>query len=275
EFQVGDRVMLKVSPWKGVVRFGKRGKLNPIYIGSFKVLAKVGTVAYRLELPQQLSRVHSTFHMSNLKKCLSDEPLAILLEVFSCLTHHPQLLTRLSIRILSHGDTTKRSRLRHDLQESSYTDMTDSSYSQVFEYLEPYDDEAPLEDQPLPVDASPIAASPYYMADSDPEEDPEDDQADNPADGGDGDDEPFDDDDDDDTDPILPAGDTKALEADEPTPTPRSPNHIIPLSQTRFRKARKTVKENSAAGTARQPGPTEFDPRRYRVEKAGYGITDT
>nr|GEW64065.1 putative reverse transcriptase domain-containing protein [Tanacetum cinerariifolium] len=80
EFSVGDRVMLKVSPWKGVVRFGKRGKLNPRYIGPFKVLTKVGTVAYRLELPEQLSRVHSTFHVSNLKKCLSDEPLAISLD---------------------------------------------------------------------------------------------------------------------------------------------------------------------------------------------------
>nr|GEV58429.1 putative reverse transcriptase domain-containing protein [Tanacetum cinerariifolium] len=72
--------MLKVSPWKGVVRFGKRGKLNPRYIGPFKVLVKVGTVAYRLEFLEQLSRVHSTFHVSNLKKCLSDEPLAISLD---------------------------------------------------------------------------------------------------------------------------------------------------------------------------------------------------
>nr|GEW94315.1 putative reverse transcriptase domain-containing protein [Tanacetum cinerariifolium] len=80
EFQVEDKVMLKVSPWKRVVRFGKRRKLNPRYIGHFKVFAKVGTVAYRLELPQQLRRVHSTFHVSNLKKCLSDEPLAILLD---------------------------------------------------------------------------------------------------------------------------------------------------------------------------------------------------
>ncbi|GKB34939.1 putative reverse transcriptase domain-containing protein [Tanacetum coccineum] len=70
----------EVSPWKGVIRFGKRGKLNPRYIGPFKVLAKVGTVAYRLELPQQLSKVHSTFHVSHLKKCLFDEPLAISLD---------------------------------------------------------------------------------------------------------------------------------------------------------------------------------------------------
>ncbi|GKB82303.1 hypothetical protein Tco_0949198, partial [Tanacetum coccineum] len=80
EFKVGDKVMLKVLPWKGVIHFGKRGKLNPRYIGPFKILNKLGTVAYRLELPEQLSRVHSTFHVSNLKKCFFDKPLAIPLD---------------------------------------------------------------------------------------------------------------------------------------------------------------------------------------------------
>nr|GEW87328.1 putative reverse transcriptase domain-containing protein [Tanacetum cinerariifolium] len=80
EFEIRDRVMLKVSPWKGVVRFGKGGKLNPRYVGPFKVLAKVGKVAYKLELPQEFSRVHHTFHVSNLKKCYSDEPLVMPLE---------------------------------------------------------------------------------------------------------------------------------------------------------------------------------------------------
>ncbi|GJQ99093.1 putative reverse transcriptase domain-containing protein [Tanacetum coccineum] len=80
EFQVGDRVMLKVSLWKGVVCFSKRGKLNPKYVGPFKVLEKVGAVAYKLELPQELSRVHNTFHVSNLKKCYADEPLVVPLD---------------------------------------------------------------------------------------------------------------------------------------------------------------------------------------------------
>nr|GEZ52860.1 putative reverse transcriptase domain-containing protein [Tanacetum cinerariifolium] len=80
KFQVGDKVMLKVSPWKRVVRFGKNGKLNPRYVGPFKILERVGDVAYKLDLLEELSKVHNTFHVSNLKKCHADEPLAIPLD---------------------------------------------------------------------------------------------------------------------------------------------------------------------------------------------------
>ncbi|KAD5317690.1 hypothetical protein E3N88_17636 [Mikania micrantha] len=80
EFQVGDRVLLKVSPWKGVIRFGKRGKLNPRYIGPFEITKRIGPVPYELNLPVELSSVHNVFHISNLKKCLSDETLVIPLE---------------------------------------------------------------------------------------------------------------------------------------------------------------------------------------------------
>nr|GEU29672.1 hypothetical protein [Tanacetum cinerariifolium] len=243
----------------------------------------------------------------------------------------------------------------------------------------PSPDYAPLEDQPLPADASPTAASPGYVAvsdlDEDPKEDLEDDHANYPADEGDEDDEeeeehlasadssavPM-------VDPVLPAGDTEALEADDPTPTPESPHIIILLSQTRLRRAQKSVRlepsisasmeaciarhatllspplpipsppltlplplttsptntgaplgyratgiriralllstsrstdileadvppqkwpclttptlgfevrESSAASAARQLGPIECGLRRYRVEQAGYGITDT
>ncbi|GJZ42324.1 putative reverse transcriptase domain-containing protein [Tanacetum coccineum] len=145
------------------------------------------------------------------------------------------------------------------------------------EYLVPSEDEAPMEDQPLPVDASPAALSPGYVPDSDPEEDPEEDSeehADYPADGGDGDDEPSDDDSDDDTDdddeepfedeeddeeeeehlapadssaipvvdPVPSAGDTEAFETDESAPTPRSSQIRVPFAQTRLRRARKTVR---------------------------------
>ncbi|GJV89214.1 hypothetical protein Tco_1533152 [Tanacetum coccineum] len=135
------------------------------------------------------------------------------------------------------------------------------------EYLVPSDVEAPLEDQPLPADASPTALSPGYVADfdseEDPEEDPEEDHADYPADGGDDDDEPSDDDDDDDdtddeddehfededddeeeeehlapadpstvpvVDPVPSTGNTEAFETDESTPTPRSPQTKVPFA---------------------------------------------
>ena len=80
EFQVGDYVLLKVSPWKGVIRFRKRGKLGPRFIGPYKVIARVGKVAYRLELPDELSLIHNTFHVSQLRKCVVDETAVIPLE---------------------------------------------------------------------------------------------------------------------------------------------------------------------------------------------------
>jgi len=80
EFDVGDHVMLKVSPWKGVLRFRKRGKLSPRFIGPFKIVARVGKVAYRLELPEELSRIHNTFHVSHLRKCLADDVMYVPLE---------------------------------------------------------------------------------------------------------------------------------------------------------------------------------------------------
>ncbi|GJW62102.1 hypothetical protein Tco_0111437 [Tanacetum coccineum] len=145
------------------------------------------------------------------------------------------------------------------------------------EYLVLADDEAPLEDQPLPIDSSPIALSPGYVADSDPgedpEEDPEEDHVDYPADGGDDDDKPSDDDDDTDdedeelfkdedddeeeeeehlaladssvvpvVDPVPSARDTEAFKTDESAPTPRSPQTKVPFAQTRLHRARKTVR---------------------------------
>ncbi|GJT26043.1 hypothetical protein Tco_0895980 [Tanacetum coccineum] len=75
--EVGDRVLLKVTPWKGVVHFGKKSKLAPRYVGSFGILERIGLVAYRLRLPEELSSVHDTFHVSNLKKCLADANLHV------------------------------------------------------------------------------------------------------------------------------------------------------------------------------------------------------
>ncbi|GJX89611.1 putative reverse transcriptase domain-containing protein [Tanacetum coccineum] len=80
EFKVRDRVLLKVSPWKGVVRFGNKGKLAPRYVGPFEIVECVGLVAYRLKLPQELSCIHDTFHVSNLKKCLAASDVQVPLE---------------------------------------------------------------------------------------------------------------------------------------------------------------------------------------------------
>ncbi|GJY23869.1 hypothetical protein Tco_0397527, partial [Tanacetum coccineum] len=80
EFSVGDYVLLKVSLYKGVIRFGKKGKLAPRFIGTFKIVEKVSHVAYRLRLHEELNGVHDTFHVSNLKKCLADPTLQVPLD---------------------------------------------------------------------------------------------------------------------------------------------------------------------------------------------------
>ncbi|GKA59214.1 putative reverse transcriptase domain-containing protein [Tanacetum coccineum] len=80
EFEVGDMVLFKVSPWKGAVCFGKREKLSPRYIGPFKILDRVGLVDYTLELPEELKGIHSTFHVTNLKKCLAEGDIVVLID---------------------------------------------------------------------------------------------------------------------------------------------------------------------------------------------------
>uniref|UniRef100_A0A251STT9 Tf2-1-like SH3-like domain-containing protein n=1 Tax=Helianthus annuus TaxID=4232 RepID=A0A251STT9_HELAN len=107
EFQVRDRVLLKVSPWKGVVRFGKRGKLNPRYVGPFEIIERIGKVAYRLNLPEELSGVHNVFHVSNLKKCLSDETLIVPLKELTIddqlrFVEEPVEITDQDVKILKH-----------------------------------------------------------------------------------------------------------------------------------------------------------------------------
>ena len=72
EFEVGDMVFLRISPWKGILRFGKHGKLSPWYLGPFRIVDRIGEVAYRLELPSDLDRIHDVFHVSMLRKYIPD-----------------------------------------------------------------------------------------------------------------------------------------------------------------------------------------------------------
>ncbi|GKA32482.1 hypothetical protein Tco_0718849 [Tanacetum coccineum] len=80
EFSVGEHVLFKVSPWKCVVCFGKKEKIAPRFVGPFEIAEKIGPVAYRLRLPEELNGVHDTFHVSNLKNCLADPTLQIPLD---------------------------------------------------------------------------------------------------------------------------------------------------------------------------------------------------
>ncbi|WMV54920.1 hypothetical protein MTR67_048305, partial [Solanum verrucosum] len=80
QFQVDEWVFLKVSPMKGVMRFGKKGRLSPIYVGPYKILKRIGKVAYALELPAKLEVVHPVFHISLLKGCVDDPTVIVPLE---------------------------------------------------------------------------------------------------------------------------------------------------------------------------------------------------
>ncbi|GJR63850.1 hypothetical protein Tco_0009915 [Tanacetum coccineum] len=79
EYEIGDKVLLKVSPWRGVMCFGKK-KLSPRYVGPFEILERIGPVAYLLRLPEELADVHDTFRVSNLKKCLAKDSLHVSLD---------------------------------------------------------------------------------------------------------------------------------------------------------------------------------------------------
>ena len=108
---MGDKVFLKVSPWKGVLRFGRRGKLRPRYIGPYEIIARVGPVAYRLGLPPELSKFHNVFHISMLRKYIPD-PYHVLrdkpVELKDNLTYKEQ-----SVQIVDRKEQVLRSKVIH------------------------------------------------------------------------------------------------------------------------------------------------------------------
>jgi hypothetical protein len=109
EFQIGDHVLLRVSPTKGVVRFGTKGKLSPRYIGPFLITARIGKLAYRLELPQSMSGVHNVFHVSMLRKYLHDPEQRIELE--HIIIEQDLTINSEPVRILEFSDRVLRRRV--------------------------------------------------------------------------------------------------------------------------------------------------------------------
>ncbi|KAL5550792.1 hypothetical protein UlMin_000968 [Ulmus minor] len=142
EFQVGDSVFLKVAPMKGVMRFGKKGKLSPRFIGPFEILERVGKVAYKLALPPELSSVHNVFHVSMLKKYVSD-PSHVLehepIQVNEDLTYEEK-----PVQILDRKDKTLRNKViplvkvlwrNHKIEEATWEREDDMriNYPELFQ----------------------------------------------------------------------------------------------------------------------------------------------
>lgn len=108
EFKEGDYVYLKVSPTKGVMRFGKRGKLAPRYVGPYRITTRIGEVAYKLELPDDLAGVHNVFHVSMLRKCLEENTQVLPVEDIQIT---PDLTTReRAVRILDKKEKVLRNK---------------------------------------------------------------------------------------------------------------------------------------------------------------------
>ena len=142
EFEVGEKVFLKVAPLKGVMRFGKKGKLSPRYIGPFEILERIGVLAYRLALPPNLASVHDVFHISMLRKYVHDPSHVIEfapLEVFENLTYEEK-----PVKILDKKDQVLRNRVillvkvlwrNHVVEEATWEreDEIKAKYPHLFE----------------------------------------------------------------------------------------------------------------------------------------------
>ena len=141
QFEIGDRVFLKISPWKGFFRFGKRGKLSPRFIGPYEIVSKVGPVSNKLKLLLELSRIHDTFHVSMLRKCIPD-PSHVLRELPVQLKENMTYEERL-VQIVDHKEQVLRSRVipfvkvlwkNHDREAATWEleDQMRHQYPQLF-----------------------------------------------------------------------------------------------------------------------------------------------
>ena len=142
EFQVGDWVFLKVVPRKGIIRFNKKGKLAPRFIGPFCILEKIGQVAYRLELPSELDRIHDVFHVSMLRKYHPDPTHVIQWEAIGIQPDHsydegPIKIVDRQVRVLRNKEISlvKVIWLHHGTEEATWEAEEDmrTSYPHLFE----------------------------------------------------------------------------------------------------------------------------------------------